>query len=116
VSTKKVVRVDMATVNDRHRRQERVVVESRRSDAPAERVRIEVGPTWKPSKGGHVGPSSTARGRRGSKHHLIADPGGILLSPLVDAVPPIRGRRGQPRRRPRELFPDRGFDADTFRR
>ena len=25
-------------------------------------------------------------------------------------MPPIRGRRGRPRRRPRELFADRGYD------
>jgi hypothetical protein len=30
-------------------------------------------------------------------------------------VPPIRGRRGLPRRRPRELFADRGYDHDTYR-
>jgi hypothetical protein len=37
------------------------------------------------------------------------------LIPLVDAVPPIRGRRGRPRRRPRELFADRGYDHDIYR-
>jgi transposase len=31
-------------------------------------------------------------------------------------VPPIRGRRGRPRRRPRELFADRGYDHDIYRR
>jgi len=31
-------------------------------------------------------------------------------------VPPIRGRRGRPRRRPRELFADRGYDYDIHRR
>jgi transposase len=31
-------------------------------------------------------------------------------------VPPIRGRRGRPRRRPRELFADRGYDHDKYRR
>jgi transposase len=31
-------------------------------------------------------------------------------------VPPIRGRRGRPRRRPRELFADRGYDHDSYRR
>ena len=36
------------------------------------------------------------------------------LIPLVEAVPPIRGRRG--RRRPRELFADRGYDHDIYRR
>ncbi len=55
----------------------------------------------------------TTRHRPGSKHHLIVDAGGI---PLVDAVPPIRGRRGRPRRRPRELFADRGYDYDVYRR
>jgi transposase len=83
------------------------------------------------SKGDHVGPSPVDRGRPGSKHHLICDAGGIPLAvtltggnrndvtqliPLLDAVPPIRGRRGRPRRRPRELFADRGYDHDKYRR
>ena len=38
------------------------------------------------------------------------------LIPLVEAVPPIRGRRGRPRRRPRELFADRGYDHDIYHR
>jgi transposase len=36
--------------------------------------------------------------------------------PLVEAVPPIRGPRGRPRRRPRELFADRGYDHNKYRR
>jgi hypothetical protein len=82
-------------------------------------------------RGDHVGPSPVDRGRSGSKHHLICDAGGIPLAvsltggnrnditqliPLVDAIPPIRGRRGRPRRRPRELFADRGYDHDVYRR
>lgn len=31
-------------------------------------------------------------------------------------MPPIRGRCGRPRRRPRELFADRGNDHDVYRR
>ena len=31
-------------------------------------------------------------------------------------MPPIGGRRGRPRRRPRELFADRGYDHDIYRR
>src|SRR3954453_2722002 len=65
----------------------------------------------RPRRGDHVGPSPVDRGRPGSKHHLICDAGGIPLAvsltggnrnhitqliPLVDAIPPIRGRRGRP--------------------
>lgn len=71
------------------------------------------------------------RGRPGSKHHLIVDAHGIPLQvtltggnrndvtqllPLVDSIPPIRGVRGRPRRKPREVFADRGYDHDKYRR
>ncbi|MFI1369223.1 IS5 family transposase [Streptomyces griseochromogenes] len=79
----------------------------------------------------HVGPSPVDRARPGSKHHLIVDRHGTLLAvtltggnrhdvtqllPLPDAVPPIRGLRGRPRRRPRRLYADRGYDFDKYRR
>ncbi|WP_188540688.1 IS5 family transposase, partial [Kocuria dechangensis] len=82
-------------------------------------------------RGDHVGPSPVDRGRPGSKHHLIVDAHGIPLQvtltggnrndvtqllPLVDSIPPIRGLRGRPRRKPRELFADRGYDHDKYRR
>lgn len=35
---------------------------------------------------------------------------------LLDAIPHIRGTRGRPRRRPRRLFADRGYDYDKYRR
>ncbi|HEY9854621.1 MAG TPA: transposase, partial [Stenomitos sp.] len=35
---------------------------------------------------------------------------------LVDAIPPVRGKPGRPRRRPRELYGDRGFDSEPHRR
>lgn len=38
------------------------------------------------------------------------------LLPLLDVTPPIRGLRGRPRRRPRRLFADRGYDYDKYRR
>jgi IS5 family transposase len=38
------------------------------------------------------------------------------LKPLLDAVPPIRGRVGRPRRKPRVLVADRGYDFDKYRR
>jgi transposase len=37
------------------------------------------------------------------------------LLPLLNAVPPVRGRVGRPRRRPDSLFADRGYDHDVYR-
>ena len=71
------------------------------------------------------------RGRAGSKHHVLTDLRGAplvakvtraneddrtQLIPMVDAVPPVRGRAGAPRRRPRYLLADRGYDSDPHRR
>ncbi|MFD7058611.1 IS5 family transposase [Streptomyces sp. NPDC059906] len=83
-------------------------------------------------KGGdRVGPSPVDRARLGSKHHLIVDRHGTPLAvtltggyrhdvtqllPLLDAIPPIRGPRGRPRRKPRRLYADRGYDFDKYRR
>jgi len=38
------------------------------------------------------------------------------LLPLVDAIPPLRGRRGRPRRRPGKLFGDRAYHSRAARR
>jgi transposase len=38
------------------------------------------------------------------------------LLPLLDAVPPIRGCVGRPRRKPGALVADRGYDHDRYRR
>jgi hypothetical protein len=38
------------------------------------------------------------------------------LMPLLAAVPPVRGRRGRPRRRPERLYADRAYDHDKYRR
>ena len=38
------------------------------------------------------------------------------LEPLLDAVPPVRGRRGRPRRRPRVLYGDRAYGYDKYLR
>jgi hypothetical protein len=35
--------------------------------------------------------------------------------PLLDAIPPVRGRPGRPRRKPESLFADRGYDHDIYR-
>jgi transposase len=38
------------------------------------------------------------------------------LIPMVDAAPPVAGKVGAPRRRPRYLLADRGYDSDPHRR
>jgi transposase len=83
-------------------------------------------------KGGlRTGASPVDRGRRGSKHHLLVEAGGVPLAwtltggnrndvtqllALLDRVPPVRGRVGRPRRRPQCLLADRGYDHDKYRR
>jgi transposase len=71
------------------------------------------------------------RARPGSKQHLLTDGNGIPLAvtltggnrndvprliPLLDAVPPVRGKPGRPRRRPDGVIADRGYDHDKYRR
>ncbi|NEW76802.1 transposase [Streptomyces rapamycinicus] len=63
------------------------------------------------------------RGKTGSKHHLIVEAHGIPLAaittggnrndvtqliPLIQAIPPVRGKRGQPLCRPKHLPLGRG--------
>src|SRR4029077_14572982 len=83
-------------------------------------------------KGGSAtGPSPVDRARTGSKQHLLVEATGIPLAwaltggnrhdvtqliPLLDRVPPVRGRVGGPRRRPQRLSADRGYDYDKYRR
>jgi hypothetical protein len=71
------------------------------------------------------------RGKRGSKHHLIVCGAGSPLAAeataanvndvtrfltLVDGVPPVRGKRGRPRRRPRSVYGDRAYHSRKSRR
>ena len=83
-------------------------------------------------KGGSAtGPSPVDRARNGSKHHLLVDATGIPLAwtvtsgnrndvtqliPLVERIPPVRGKVGRPRKRPDRVTADRGYDHDTYRR
>jgi transposase len=81
--------------------------------------------------GGKTGPSPVDRRKKGSKHQVITDAGGVPLvaattaanvpdvNPmigLVDAIPPVRGKPGRPRRRPDSLYGDRGYDSEPHRR
>ena len=37
------------------------------------------------------------------------------LKPLVEAIPPVQGKRGRPRQRPKCLHGDKGYDSDAHR-
>jgi len=37
------------------------------------------------------------------------------LLPLVDAIPRVRGKRGRPRQRPKQVQGDRGYDSEPHR-
>ena len=81
--------------------------------------------------GTQTGPNPTDRAKRGSKRHLICDGQGVPLAvrltganrndsqealALVDAIPPLHGARGRPRKRPDCVLGDRGYDAAAIRR
>jgi transposase len=87
---------------------------------------LDQGSFW----GLQTGPNPTDRAKLGSKRHLICDGRGVPLavhltganrndSPqalaLVDAIPPLQGKRGRPRQRPDCVFGDRGYDAEAIR-
>ena len=80
--------------------------------------------------GGHTGPNPTDKGKPGSKRHVVVDRQGIplaicltaanvhdsrLLEALLDAIPPLAGKRGRPRRRPTKLHADKGYDYPRCR-
>lgn len=83
-----------------------------------------------PQGGDKTGPNPTDRGKSGTKDHVISDGNGIPLAtvvtsantndttqlrPLVEAIPPVRGKRGRPRRRPKRVQGDRGYDSEPDR-
>jgi transposase len=80
--------------------------------------------------GEKTGPNPTDRAKPGSKHHVITDGGGIPLAtiltganaadvsqlePLVDAIPPVKGKPGHPRSRPDRVYADRAYDSEPHR-
>nr|WP_255371534.1 IS5 family transposase [Cupriavidus sp. YR651] len=76
------------------------------------------------------GPNPTDRRKLGSKHHLIVDAQSIplvviltgvncnditQLDALVEAIPPIRGKRGRPLHKPKIVQGDRGYCSESHR-
>jgi transposase len=81
--------------------------------------------------GEKTGKSPVARGKLGSKHHLLVEGRGVPLSmsltganrhditqlmKLVENIPKVRGKRGRPRQRPKKLQGERGYDSEPHRR
>src|SRR3954463_3680436 len=75
--------------------------------------------------GEDTGPSPVDRGKKGSKHHAVADPHSTplgatttaanvpdvkALPEVVDAVPVVRGKRGRQKRRPKKLYADPAYE------
>jgi transposase len=81
--------------------------------------------------GEKTGPNPTDRRKPGSKHHVVTDANGVPLHatltganrhdstqllPLVDGVPPVAGKPGHPRRRPKAIYADRAYDSEPHRK
>jgi len=71
------------------------------------------------------------RAKPGSKHHLAVDAHGTPLAgivtaanvndgtqllPLIEAIPPIRGKVGAPQSKPKEAYADRAYDSEPHRK
>jgi hypothetical protein len=76
--------------------------------------------------GEDTGPNPTDRRKKGGKHQAVVDAQGVPLSAtataanvpdvkelldVVDAIPPVAGKVGQPKQRPDELYGDRASDS-----
>lgn len=77
-----------------------------------------------------TGPSPVDRRKKGTKHTLLVDSGGVPLAirtaganasdhkqilPLVADFPRVGGKVGRPKEHPDELYADRGYDSDATR-
>ncbi|WP_419555869.1 IS5 family transposase [Roseomonas marmotae] len=98
-----------------------------RLDPCLRRQRVHCG-----EKGGAgTGANPTDRGKAGTKRHFVTDRRGIPLAflltganthdskpfeDLLDAVPPVAGKPGRPRRRPDKLHADKAYDHRRCRR
>jgi transposase len=83
-----------------------------------------------PEGGEDTGPNPADRSKSGSKHHVLTDARGIPLVatvtaanvnevtqvfPVLASVPPVGGKPGPKRQRPKRLQGDRGYDSERVR-
>ncbi|MCC8397256.1 IS5 family transposase [Paraburkholderia sp. MMS20-SJTR3] len=95
------------------------------------RVSIDSASVASPPGGQQTGPNPTDRGKLGSKRHIAVDRQGIPLAVVVtganrhdskelevvlDAIPPVAGKRGRPRMRPDKVHADKGYDYPRCRK
>jgi transposase len=95
------------------------------------RVAIDSGSVRAVGGGEKTGPNPTDRAKPGSKHHVITDAEGVPLQvhltganqhdstetlPLIDDIPPIAGKPGRPKKRPKEAYADRAYDSEPHRK
>ena len=95
-----------------------------------ERALIDASFAKAPEGGEETGPNPTDRRKSGSKHHVMTDAQGIPLAATVTGanvnevtqvfqvlahMPPVGGKPGPPRQKPRRLQGDRGYDSELVR-
>jgi transposase len=95
-----------------------------------ERALIDASFAKAPEGGEDTGPNPTDRSKSGSKHHVMTDAQGIPLSATVTAanvnevtqvfevltaMPPVGGKPGPKRSKPKRLQGDRGYDSEPVR-
>jgi transposase len=95
-----------------------------------ERALIDASFAKAPEGGEDTGPNPTDRSKSGSKHHVMTDAQGVPLSATVTAanvpevtqifqvltsMPPVGGKPGPKRQRPKRLQGDRGYHSEPAR-
>ncbi len=95
-----------------------------------ERALIDASFVKAPEGGEKTGPNPTDRRKSGSKHHLMTDAHGVPLAARVTAanvpdviqtlqvltsMPPVGGKPGPKRQKPRRLQGDRAYDSGPVR-
>jgi transposase len=99
-----------------------------------ERASLDSASVPAPGGGEQTGKDPTNRGKLGTKRHIVVDRTGLplavtisganvhdskLLEVAVDAIPALRlphQQRGRPRKRPKKLHADKGYDYPRCRR
>jgi transposase len=95
-----------------------------------ERALIDASFAKAPEGGEDTGPNPTDRSKSGSKHHVLTDAQGIPLAATVTAanvnevtqvfqvltaMPPVGGKPGPKRQKPKRLLGDTGYDSEPVR-